>query len=74
MLVPGAKLDGGNKDNYIHFVAPPDVRNTTYLVNEKEQRKAEMDLPSLPSRIPAEFWRRLRDGICFERFYLRRHG
>ncbi len=39
MLISRRKLDGSNKDNFIHFVAPPDIRNTTYLVNEKDKAK-----------------------------------
>lgn len=36
MVISRRKADSNNKDNFIHFVAPPDIRNTTYLVNEKK--------------------------------------
>lgn len=39
MTISRRKVDGDNKDNFIHFVAPPDIRNTTYLVNEKSRNK-----------------------------------
>lgn len=39
MLISRRKIDSSNKDNFIHFVAPPDIRNTTYLVNEKNKEK-----------------------------------
>jgi len=37
MTISRRKADANNKDNFIHFVAPPDIRNTTYLVNEKNR-------------------------------------
>ncbi|PKL43197.1 MAG: hypothetical protein CVV41_10790 [Candidatus Riflebacteria bacterium HGW-Riflebacteria-1] len=37
MVISRRKTDASNKDNFIHFVAPPDIRNTTYLVNEKNR-------------------------------------
>ncbi|PKL44916.1 MAG: hypothetical protein CVV42_19125 [Candidatus Riflebacteria bacterium HGW-Riflebacteria-2] len=37
MVISRRKADANNKDNFIHFVAPPDIRNTTYLVNEKNR-------------------------------------
>ena len=39
MTISRRKADSSNKDNFIHFVAPPDIRNTTYLVNEKNREK-----------------------------------
>ena len=39
MVISRRKVDGSNKDNFIHFVAPPDIRNTTYLVNEKNRER-----------------------------------
>lgn len=39
MVISRRKIDGNNKDNFIHFVAPPDIRNTTYLVNEKNRER-----------------------------------
>lgn len=39
MTISRRKADSSNKDNFIHFVAPPDIRNTTYLVNEKDRAK-----------------------------------
>ncbi len=39
LTISRRKIDGSNKDNFIHFVAPPDIRNTTYLVNEKNRDK-----------------------------------
>ena len=39
MTISRRKVDNINKDNFIHFVAPPDIRNTTYLVNEKNKQK-----------------------------------
>ena len=33
------KQDNDNKDNFIHFASPPDIRNTTYLVNEKDRNR-----------------------------------
>lgn len=39
MTISRRKADSDNKDNFIHFVAPPDIRNTTYLVNEKSRTK-----------------------------------
>jgi hypothetical protein len=41
MTVYRAKQDGDNKDNFIHFAAPPDIRNTTYLVNERNRERAK---------------------------------
>lgn len=39
LTISRRKIDGNNKDNFIHFVAPTDIRNTTYLVNEKNRDK-----------------------------------
>ena len=39
MTISRRKVDSSNKDNFIHFVAPPDIRNTTYLVNEKNRER-----------------------------------
>lgn len=39
MVISRRKADSNNKDNFIHFVAPPDIRNTTYLVNEKNKER-----------------------------------
>lgn len=39
LTISRRKVDSNNKDNFIHFVAPPDIRNTTYLVNEKAKKK-----------------------------------
>lgn len=39
MVISRRKADSSNKDNFIHFVAPPDIRNTTYLVNEKSKER-----------------------------------
>ncbi len=33
------KADNDNKDNFIHFLSPPDIKDTTYLVNEKNREK-----------------------------------
>ena len=33
------KVDNQNKDNFIVFQAPPDIKDTTYLVNEKGGQK-----------------------------------
>jgi outer membrane lipoprotein-sorting protein len=39
LTISRRKIDSNNKDNFIHFVSPPDIRNTTYLVNEKNRAK-----------------------------------
>lgn len=39
MTISRRKKDNNNKDNFIHFIAPPDIRNTTYLVNERNRHK-----------------------------------
>ncbi len=39
MTISRRKMDGDNKDNFIHFVAPTDIRNTTYLVNERSRQR-----------------------------------
>ena len=39
MLVYRRKIDNSNKDNFIHFLNPPDIKDTTYLVNEKNREK-----------------------------------
>ncbi|HNV69593.1 MAG TPA: outer membrane lipoprotein-sorting protein [Candidatus Ozemobacteraceae bacterium] len=39
MLVYRRKVDNANKDNFIHFLNPPDIKDTTYLVNEKNREK-----------------------------------
>jgi hypothetical protein len=39
MTISRRKKDNVNKDNFIHFAAPPDIRNTSYLVNEVNQQK-----------------------------------
>lgn len=39
MTISRRKADGSNKDNFIQFMAPPDIRNTTYLVNELNRAK-----------------------------------
>lgn len=39
MTISRAKKDNDNRDSFIHFLAPPDIRNTTYLVNEKNRQK-----------------------------------
>lgn len=33
------KVDNDNKDNFIHFLAPGDIKDTTYLVNEKSRQR-----------------------------------
>jgi len=33
------KADNDNKDNFIHFLAPADIKDTTYLVNEKNRQR-----------------------------------
>lgn len=33
------KADNNNKDNFIHFLSPSDIKDTTYLVNEKNREK-----------------------------------
>ncbi|MBF0544064.1 MAG: outer membrane lipoprotein-sorting protein [Candidatus Riflebacteria bacterium] len=33
------KIDNDNKDNFIHFLAPTDIKDTTYLVNEKSRER-----------------------------------
>ena len=39
MTISRRKKDNLNKDNYIIFAAPPDIRNTNYLVNEVNKEK-----------------------------------
>ncbi len=39
MTISRQKKDNNNKDNFIHFAAPTDIRNTTYLVNEANRQK-----------------------------------
>jgi hypothetical protein len=39
MTISRRKEDNLNKDNFIHFFSPPDIRNTTYLVNERNSQK-----------------------------------
>lgn len=39
MTISRRETDSENKDNFIHFAAPPDIRNTTYLVNERNREK-----------------------------------
>lgn len=39
MTISRRKKDNLNKDNFIIFAAPPDIENTTYLVNEKNKSK-----------------------------------
>ena len=39
MTILRRKENNDNKDNFIHFAAPPDIRNTTYLVNEKNRER-----------------------------------
>lgn len=39
MTISRRKQDNLNKDNYILFAAPPDIRNTNYLVNEVNKAK-----------------------------------
>jgi len=33
------KADNDNKDNFIHFLSPADIKDTTYLVNEKNRQR-----------------------------------
>ncbi|HOY66284.1 MAG TPA: outer membrane lipoprotein-sorting protein [Candidatus Ozemobacteraceae bacterium] len=33
------KADNDNKDNFIHFLSPADIKDTTYLVNEKSRQR-----------------------------------
>lgn len=33
------KADNDNKDNFIHFLSPGDIKDTTYLVNEKNRQR-----------------------------------
>ncbi|MBF0410008.1 MAG: outer membrane lipoprotein-sorting protein [Candidatus Riflebacteria bacterium] len=35
------KIDNDNKDNFIHFTSPSDMKGTTYLVNEKNREKSK---------------------------------
>jgi len=35
------KADNDNKDNFIHFLSPSDIKDTTYLVNEKNREKSK---------------------------------
>ncbi|MFZ2959515.1 MAG: outer membrane lipoprotein-sorting protein [Candidatus Ozemobacteraceae bacterium] len=35
------KVDNDNKDNFIHFLSPSDMKDTTYLVNEKNREKSK---------------------------------
>lgn len=39
MTISRRKEDNTNKDNFIIFAAPADIRNTTYLVNERNSQK-----------------------------------
>lgn len=39
MTISRRKKDNTNKDNFILFAAPPDIRNTNYLVNEVNSQK-----------------------------------
>lgn len=39
MIISRRKQDNSNKDNFIHFVSPADIQNTTYLVNERDSKK-----------------------------------
>jgi len=39
MFIYRRKIDNDNKDNFIHFTAPPDIKDTTYLVNERKREK-----------------------------------
>ncbi|GAB4281218.1 MAG: outer membrane lipoprotein-sorting protein [Candidatus Rifleibacteriota bacterium] len=39
MTISRRKKDNVNKDNFILFAAPPDIRNTSYLVNEVNKNK-----------------------------------
>ncbi len=39
LLIYRRKADNDNKDNFIHFLSPGDIKDTTYLVNEKNRQK-----------------------------------
>lgn len=39
LLIFRKKVDNNNKDNFIHFLKPGDIKDTTYLVNEKNREK-----------------------------------
>ena len=39
MSISRREMDSDNKDNHILFAAPPDIRNTTYLVNERDREE-----------------------------------
>ena len=39
LVIYRRKADNDNKDNFIHFLSPADIKDTTYLVNEKNRKK-----------------------------------
>lgn len=39
MTISRREMDPDNKDNFIHFSSPPDIRNTAYLVNERDREE-----------------------------------
>ncbi len=39
LVIYRRKADNDNKDNFIHFLSPADIKDTTYLVNEKARQK-----------------------------------
>lgn len=39
MMIYRCKKDSDNKDNFIHFLNPPDIKNTSYLVNEVNRNR-----------------------------------
>ncbi|MBF0409379.1 MAG: outer membrane lipoprotein-sorting protein [Candidatus Riflebacteria bacterium] len=39
MSIYRKKIDNDNKDNFIHFLKPTDIKDTTYLVNEKSRNR-----------------------------------
>ncbi|RCK80813.1 MAG: Outer membrane lipoprotein-sorting protein [Candidatus Ozemobacter sibiricus] len=39
LVIYRRKTDNDNKDNFIHFLSPADIKDTTYLVNERNRQK-----------------------------------
>ncbi|MFZ2955728.1 MAG: outer membrane lipoprotein-sorting protein [Candidatus Ozemobacteraceae bacterium] len=41
LIIYRKKADNENKDNFIHFLEPSDIKDTTYLVNELNREKSK---------------------------------
>lgn len=57
MIICRRKKDNDNKDNFIHFLNPPDIKNTSYLVNEvsrQEQKRIYLSAFKKIRKIAAE--------------------